>query len=243
MSTELHFQVLHELTKKNDYLATTQDQISKSEVELRKSVNLLKLQLHDLQSKCEPFDNESLRILLTTEIEDVKRSQAKMDEQDLRNKSDITEAENKLEQKRVACEKEIQARIVSKDAHLQGMKDSVVKTRCQNERELEKLKSHLDSLRTQESDLRTRCEDLNTKVSQERRKQEEICRRKKRMEKLNLICSPQVNVPKPLPALRKSTGDQNKPQQQIKRVKFDLESSLESSSDERPDCDPTEQVT
>lgn len=239
--------MLHELTNQNNYLSATQDQISKSEAELTSSVNLLKNELHDLQRKCESFDNESLSSLLTAEAEGVKRSQKKLDEQRSINKSVITEAKYKLEQKKAAYEKDIQAWIANKDAHIQGMKDSVVRTRSQNERELEKLKSHLVSLQSKESELRTQCEDLDKTVAEQNRKQVGLERRKKIMETLEInrvaAFASQDNLLNLLPTSSKSTIRQTKLDNLNKRMKFDVDSSLGSSCDDYGDHDPIEQVT
>lgn len=237
--------MLHELRKQNNDLSATQVQVSKSEAELRSSVNLLKDELHDLQSKCESFDNESLRLLLTTEAEGVKRSQEKLNEQDLRHKAEIAEAKNELEQKKAAYEKDVQARIANKDADIQGLKDSVVKTKRQNERELEKLKSHVFSLQSKEGKLRTQCEDLEKTVAEQKQKQYELERQKKTKEKLDLISGVPTfshNLTQPVPTTSKSAIRKNN-QDNLKRVKFDFDSSLGSSCDERPDYDPAEQVT
>lgn len=192
-----------------------QDEISKSEVEQRRSVNLLKDQLADLQNKCQSFDNESLRALLLTEADRVKRSQEKLYKQFLGNNSQLTEARNKLKLKMDVCDKDIKACIANKDAHLQGMEDSVVKTKRQNECELEKLQSQLDALKSKERQLRTQFEDLDRTVEEEEQQRELLERQKSRIEKLNLISqatfATRENMPKPLPIPSTSTVHQNQP--------------------------------
>lgn len=218
------------------------EKVLKSEVDAVTSQTSLKANLRDVQNKHDSLSCEinSLESLLVLETENVKCAQKKRNKLNVDQKQAVTDVNNKLEHTKIVCEKELFEKNVQKQACISGMEDSLVKTREQNSRDMNRLINNLEAKKERVYELEEKCNNLDAAFLKQKHLLTELTALKEKTKRINMIfsspsCSQEM-TPKPLTGVLKPTRrlKLRKMPKAPKKVTFPELGSLSDSSVDKP---------